>query len=248
MDAAQDVDEAGLRVEAVHLGGFYDGHGPDQRFGSGIGPGEEPVAATAILPRKFYVRIPLTMGRITSGFERLPATLTGCRERLHCCDFCEEMSSTPGGQPRRCQSDTGEHGGDAGHSDQAPGRIQADGSENDGRARVSHRHAADRPDSDPVQNEVCLAAQIRHHPVDERRNRYSKILVIIRGEHMLEMLQSGRVLGQEAYVGRKQLLLDTHGAAGQRLGNANGGLLGIIGAGMRHDQPAAASERYLRAS
>lgn len=35
MDAGQDVGQIGLGVQAVHLGGFNDGHGAGQRFGSG---------------------------------------------------------------------------------------------------------------------------------------------------------------------------------------------------------------------
>ena len=43
VDAAQDVGQIGLRVEAVNLGGFNRRHGAGQCFGAGIGPREEPI-------------------------------------------------------------------------------------------------------------------------------------------------------------------------------------------------------------
>ena len=43
VDAGQDVSEIGLRIEAVHLGRFDDGHRACQRFGTGVCPGKEPV-------------------------------------------------------------------------------------------------------------------------------------------------------------------------------------------------------------
>lgn len=43
VDAGQDVCEVGLRIEAVHLGRFNDGHRACQRFGTCVCPGKEPV-------------------------------------------------------------------------------------------------------------------------------------------------------------------------------------------------------------
>lgn len=38
VDAAENVGEIGLRVEAVELGGFDDGHGEGQGFGTCVCP------------------------------------------------------------------------------------------------------------------------------------------------------------------------------------------------------------------
>jgi hypothetical protein len=44
--AGDDVGEVGLRIEAIHLGGLDDGHGPGQRLGAGVGSGEQPVTSS----------------------------------------------------------------------------------------------------------------------------------------------------------------------------------------------------------
>ena len=46
MDALKDVGKIGLRIEAVQLGGFNNGHGARECLGTGVCPCKKPILAS----------------------------------------------------------------------------------------------------------------------------------------------------------------------------------------------------------